>query len=171
MADIDALTKLIEPVVTANGFELVRVKMMTTEVGRTLQVMAEDPASQQLVIEQCTQLSRALSDVLDAEDPIEEEYHLEVSSPGIDRPLTRPKDFALWAGHKAKISMTEPLDGRKKFQGTLLGLDARDSAEFVQLRAEDGSDAVYSLPVRDIHSAKLVLTDELVDATRPQTLN
>ena len=94
MADIDALTKLIEPVVTANGFELVRVKMMTTEVGRTLQVMAEDPASQQLVIEQCTQLSRALSDVLDAEDPIEEEYHLEVSSPGIDRPLTRPKDFA-----------------------------------------------------------------------------
>lgn len=158
---------MIEPVVDAHGFELVRVQMINTEVGLTLQVMAEDPESGQLVIEQCAKLSRALSEMLDEADPIEEEYHLEVSSPGIDRPLTRDKDFAVWAGHKAKIQLAEPVDGRKKFQGTLLGLEGRAA----KVRLEDGSGEEILLPLDEIASAKLVLTDELIAATQPQHMN
>ncbi|MEM8825749.1 MAG: ribosome maturation factor RimP [Pseudomonadota bacterium] len=165
--DIARLTTLIEPLVTARGWELVRVKMTTGEMGRTLQVMAEDPETGQLVVDQCAALSRDISHLFDEVDPIEEEYNLEVSSPGIDRPLTRPKDFALWAGHKAKITLIEAEDGRKKFVGTLLGLEG----EAAQLKLDDGSDRTMTVPLDDIHSAKLVLTDELIAATQPQVLN
>ncbi|MBV7255948.1 ribosome maturation factor RimP [Pacificimonas sp. WHA3] len=167
MADIAALTALVEPLVIARGWELVRIKMTTGEMGKTLQIMAEDPATGQLVVDQCAALSREVSELFDEVDPIEEEYNLEVSSPGIDRPLTRAKDFALWAGHKAKITLTDAIDGRKKFAGTLLGLEG----EAAQLRLEDGSEAVMTFPIDAIHGAKLVLTDALIAATQPQSLN
>lgn len=171
MANIAAIQELIEPIVREQGFDLVRVKMINTEVGPTLQVMAEDPATGQMLIDQCTTLSRAISEMLDEEDPIEEEYSLEVSSPGIDRPLTRAKDYALWAGHKVKIGLSEPMDGRKKFQGTLLGLETADGGEAVRVKLEDGSGEDVLLPMNRIDSAKLVLTDELLAATQPQQMN
>ena len=132
MTDIARLNTLIEPEASALGFELVRVAMMPSEAGdggEALQIMAEDPATGQLVIEQCAALSRRVSDMMDAREEagellIEGAYHLEVSSPGIDRPLTREKDFANWAGHEARIVMT----GREKQQpsvcskASLLGL-------------------------------------------------
>ena len=109
MADIAALTRLIVPEAEALGFDLVRVQMIGGASDPTLQVMAERPDTRQLTIDDCADLSRRLSDVLDAADPIEEAYRLEVSSPGIDRPLTRLKDFEDWKGHEARIALAEPL--------------------------------------------------------------
>jgi|TARA_R100000501_G_scaffold14680_2_gene26642 ribosome maturation factor RimP len=145
--------------------------MTTGEMGRTLQIMAEDPATGQLVVDQCAALSRDISELFDEVDPIEEEYNLEVSSPGIDRPLTRPKDFTLWAGHKTKVALIEGIDGRKKFVGTLLGLTQEGGEDAAKIKLDDGSDAVMTFPLSDIHSAKLVLTDELIAATQPKSLN
>ncbi|MDP4575927.1 ribosome maturation protein RimP [Qipengyuania sp. G39] len=169
MADIARLTEVIEPEAEALGFELVRVKMMPSEAGdggQALQIMAEDPKTGQLVIEQCAALSRRVSDRLDA---LEEEgtvlvpgaYHLEVSSPGIDRPLTRAKDFANWAGHEAKVSLTEKVHGHRNLKGELKGLDG----DMVVI--EDHKAGEVSFPRNLIHSAKLVLTDELIAATQP----
>jgi ribosome maturation factor RimP len=169
MADIALLTEVIEPEAEALGFELVRVKMMPSEAGdggQALQIMAEDPETGQLVIEQCAALSRRVSDRLDA---LEEEgtvlvpgaYHLEVSSPGIDRPLTRAKDFANWAGHEAKISLTEKVHGHRNLKGELKGLDGD------MVVVEDHKAGEVSFPRNLIHSAKLVLTDELIAATQP----
>lgn len=173
MADIARLTDVIEPEAKALGFELVRVKIMPSEAGdggQALQIMAEDPATGQLVIEQCAALSRAVSDRIDAleeqgEVLIEGAYHLEVSSPGIDRPLTRSKDFADWAGHEAKISMTKGWDGKRNLRGKLYGIDPRGDATCVGIENADGS--VDFVPLAEIHSAKLVLTDELIAATQP----
>ena len=125
MADLARLTQIIEPEAAALGFDLVRVIMTGSEAGdgeRALQIMAEDPATGQLVIDQCAALSRAVSDVIDeleesGEELIEGNYHLEVSSPGIDRPLTRPKDFADWAGHEAKIALIDKIDGQRNIVG------------------------------------------------------
>ena len=119
MTDIARLTTLIEPEAAALGFEVVRVAMMPSEAGdggEALQIMAEDPSTGQLIIEQCAALSRRVSDMMDAREEagellIEGAYHLEVSSPGIDRPLTRAKDFANWAGHEARIVMTKGWSG------------------------------------------------------------
>ena len=119
MTDISRLTDLIEPEAKALGFDLVRVKMMPSEAGdggQALQIMAEDPATGQLVIEQCAELSRRVSDMIDTREEagevlVEGAYHLEVSSPGIDRPLTREKDFTDWAGHAARIVMTKGWSG------------------------------------------------------------
>jgi ribosome maturation factor RimP len=155
------LDQVIEPVVEAAGFKLVRLRLIGTKT-KTLQIMAERPDGT-MNVEGCAELSRALSDFLDAEDPIEGEYHLEVSSPGIDRPLTRLTDFARWAGHDAKIELTAPdADGRKRFKGRLLGLDGTD----VTLQA-DGSKisegVTLKFPFRAIAEAKLVLTDRLIE--------
>ena len=169
MADIDRLNEVIEPEAQALGFELVRVKMMPSEAGdggQALQIMAEDPATGQLVIEQCAALSRRVSDKL---DELEEQgdvlvpgaYHLEVSSPGIDRPLTRAKDFANWAGHEAKISLTEKVHGQRTLKGDLKGIDG----DMVSI--EDRKAGEVSFPRNLIHSAKLVLTDALIAATQP----
>ena len=125
MTDIARLTDLIEPEATALGFELVRVQMMPSEAGdggQALQIMAEDPATGQLVIEQCAALSRRVSDAIDAREEagevlIEGAYHLEVSSPGIDRPLTRAKDFVNWIGHEARIVMRKGFDGQRTYKG------------------------------------------------------
>ena len=129
MADIARLTQLIEPEATALGFELVRVAMLPSEAGdggMALQIMAEDPATGQLVIDQCAALSRRVSDVIDAaeaagEELIEGAYHLEVSSPGIDRPLTREKDFANWASHEVRIVMDKSYDGQRVNKGFGVG--------------------------------------------------
>lgn len=169
MADIARLAELIEPVVKAMGFELVRVKMMTSEAGSepALQVMAEDPATGQLVLDQCAALSHEISAVLDAMEEAGEElihgaYRLEVSSPGIDRPLTRPRDFTDWAGHEAKIELSQPIEGRKRFRGTLEGIDPEGNIVLT-----DGEGAHHSIPFKQVHSAKLVLTDRLIASTRP----
>lgn len=169
MADIARLTQLIEPEAQALGFELVRVKMMTSEAGdggMALQVMAEDPATGQLVLDQCAELSRRVSAVIDAaeeagEELIEGAYHLEVSSPGIDRPLTRAKDYANWTGHEAKISLDKSAEGQRNFRGNLVGIEGD------HVTIDDRSAGRVTLPLDTIHSARLVLTDALIAATRP----
>src|SRR6476646_5738962 len=127
MADIAALTALIEPEAKALGFELVRVAMFHGEDGPVLQVMAERPDTRQLNLADCGNLSRRISELFDEVDPIEEAYRLEVSSPGIDRPLTRLSDYADWAGHEAKVALTEAgasgNGGRKNLHGVLDGVD------------------------------------------------
>ena len=169
MADLARLTEVIEPEAQALGFELVRVKMMPSEAGdggEALQIMAEDPATGQLVIEQCAALSRRVSEKL---DELEEEgevlvpgaYHLEVSSPGIDRPLTRAKDFANWTGHEAKVSMTKGFDGQRNLRGPLKGIEG-DMITIADRKAGE-----VSVPRDQIHSAQLVLTDELIAAPQP----
>ena len=171
MADIARITQLVEPEAAALGFDLVRVIVFgKSEVGDeevTLQIMAERPDTGQLVIEDCAALSRRVSDSMDAceeagEVLIDEAYRLEVSSPGIDRPLTRAKDFAAWAGHEARVALKNPVDGnRRAVQGNLIGIDG----DIVTL--EDKKSGTVSFPLSDIHSAKLVLTDRLIAATRP----
>ena len=173
MADIARLTEIIEPEAKALGFDLVRVKMMPSEAGdgtQALQIMAEDPATGQLVIEQCAELSRAVSAKIDALEEqgdvlIEGAYHLEVSSPGIDRPLTRTKDFSDWAGHEAKISMAKGYDGQRNYRGILKGI--AEAADGDAVTIADRKAGEVSLPRDQIHSAQLVLTDELIAATRP----
>ena len=173
MADIARLTQLIEPEATALGFELVRVAMLPSEAGdggMALQIMAEDPATGQLVIDQCAALSRRVSDVIDAAEEagevlIEGAYHLEVSSPGIDRPLTREKDFVNWAGHEVKIARTKEAEGPRTVKGILDGLHADRGINFVQVTDHKG--VIHFIAPDQIHSAKLVLTDALIAATRP----
>jgi ribosome maturation factor RimP len=148
------LEPVFEPVIEQAGFKLVRLRMMGGS-SRTLQVMAERPDGS-MDVEGCAALSHVLLDFIEAEDPIEGEYEIEVSSPGIDRPLTRLADFARWSGHEAKIELHAPLEGRKRFRATLLGLDGQD----VMIRA-DNSDIKF--PFRAIANAKLILTDKLIN--------
>jgi ribosome maturation factor RimP len=161
MADLARLTELIEPEAKAEGLELVRVKMMGGTSDPTLQVMAERPDTRQLTLDDCARLSRRLSDVLDESDPIEGAYRLEVSSPGIDRPLTRLQDFDDWKGHEARIVLAEKLDGRKVFSGDLTGAEGEEILIDVQGLGPT------RLPFRLVQSAKLVMTDRLIEATAP----
>lgn len=161
MADLAALTELVEREAKAEGLDLVRVKMFGGTSDPTLQVMAERPETRQLSIEDCAQLSRRLSDLFDETDPIESAYRLEVSSPGIDRPLTRLKDFDDWRGHEAKVSLKEALNGRKQFNGNLVGTEGEDIIVDVPNMGET------RVPFAQLHSAKLVLTDRLIAATAP----
>jgi len=162
VADVAGLQRMIEPEVQSLGFELVRLAMIGGTSDPTLQVMAERPDTRQLALADCEQISRRLSDVLDLRDPIDGSYRLEVSSPGIDRPLTRLNDYRDWAGHEARITLAEPSGGgRKQFSGTLEGIEG----EFVKLT--DKRDEAHTLPFSAIASAKLVLTDKLIQATAP----
>ena len=157
MGDRSPLESLITPTLEGMGYELVRVEMQ----GRsrpTLQVMAERVDGQAMTVDDCADISRALSAVLDVEDPIGGAYMLEVSSPGIDRPLTRRKDFERFAGFDAKLETAVPVDGRKRFRGVLVGLDGED----IILR-EEKSD--FRVPLADIRKAKLILTDALIEAS------
>jgi ribosome maturation factor RimP len=148
------LEPLIAPAVEAAGYKLVRLRLMGGK-RKTLQVMAER-ADRHMNVEDCARLSRALSQFLEHDDPIEGEYVLEVSSPGIDRPLTRLLDFARWAGHEAKIELVAPdADGRKRFKGMLLGLDGNDVV--IEIEGQR-----LTLPFGSIAEAKLVLTDRLI---------
>jgi ribosome maturation factor RimP len=153
---------IVEPVLGDLGFRLVRVRL-TGLNGLTLQIMAERPDGS-MSVEDCEAASRGLSPVLDMEDPIERAYNLEVSSPGIDRPLVRPSDFARWAGYEAKIDMTVSIEGRRRFRGVLRGLE--DEAVVVErLDAKPDEAARVLLPLSELAEAKLVLTDALVTET------
>jgi ribosome maturation factor RimP len=161
LADVAELTKLIEPAAKAEGLALVRVKMIGGQSDPTLQVMAEDPRTRQLTLDDCARLSRRLSDLLDETDPIEHGYRLEVSSPGIDRPLTRLSDFDDWKGHEARIVLAEKLDGRKVFAGTLTGTEGESVLIEVPVQG------AMAVPFAAIEAAKLVMTDRLIAATAP----
>ncbi|MEP7223255.1 MAG: ribosome maturation protein RimP [Novosphingobium sp.] len=171
MSDIARIVEVVEPEVKALGFELVRVRLFgKSEVGdeeHTLQIMAERPETGQLVIEDCAALSHRVSDRIDelelaGEELIEGAYRLEVSSPGIDRPLTRSKDYTNWSGHEVRILLAQPIEGnRKSLQGDLIGLEGD------QVQLDDRKSGPVSFPLADVLTAKLVLTDRLIAATRP----
>ena len=150
---------IIEPVLGQIGFRLVRVRVSAAE-GCTVQIMAERPDGT-LTIDDCEDISRALSPVLDVADPIEKAYRLEVSSPGIDRPLVRKSDFDRYSGHLVRIEMAVAVNGRKRFKGTLAGTKG-DVARLERDEAAEGEDRTVSLPIEEMSEAKLVLTDELV---------
>ncbi|RAU21918.1 ribosome maturation factor RimP [Paramagnetospirillum kuznetsovii] len=152
------LEALIAPSLDASGYELVRVQLQGKQ-RLTLQIMADRKDGVMMTVEDCADISRSLSALLDVEDPISAAYTLEVSSPGIDRPLTRAKDFERWAGFEAKLDSSQPIEGRKRFRGKLLGLDEGGN---VRLVVETGEVAI---PMADVRGAKLVLSDELIAAT------
>ena len=159
-ADLSAVAKLIEPEVKALGFELVRVAMIGGTSDPTLQVMAERPDTRQLDLDDCQAISRRLSDLLDEKDPIEGSYRLEVSSPGIDRPLTRKADYADWAGHEARLKLAETHEGAKQLSGTIRGIENN-------VVSIDTPKGLREVPFESIASAKLLLTDKLINATAP----
>ncbi|RVT89840.1 ribosome maturation protein RimP [Sphingomonas crocodyli] len=161
MTDIAALTKLIEPEAEALGLALVRVAFFGGKSDPTLQVMAERPDTRQLDLTDCEALSRRISEKFDELDPIEDAYRLEVSSPGIDRPLTRAQDWIDWSGFDARVKVAEPLNGRKQFDGRILGRDG-DS-----VRLDVNKLGEIAVPLAQIASAKLILTDALIKATAP----
>jgi ribosome maturation factor RimP len=160
LTDTAAIARLIEPAVKELGFDLVRVAMIGGTSDPTLQVMAERPDTRQLTIDDCADLSRKISDILDEADPIEEGYRLEVSSPGIDRPLTRRSDYGDWAGHEARIKFVEPVDTAKQVSGIIEGIDG----ETIRIVTPKGERLV---DFANIASAKLLLTDKLINATAP----
>jgi ribosome maturation factor RimP len=168
VANLAELAKMIEAEAQALGFALVRVKLFGGQSDPTLQIMAERPDTRQLTIDDCADLSRRVSDVLDrleaeGRDPIDHAYRLEVSSPGIDRPLTRLQDFGDWKGHEARITLAEKRDGRKQFKGDLAGIDT--DAASITIVTQDGAEHV--LPFAAIEDAKLTMTDRLIAATAP----
>jgi ribosome maturation factor RimP len=156
------LAGLITPVIEDLGFELVRVRLMSGKA-TTLQIMAERPEGG-IEVDQCAVISTAVSATLDVEDPIVDEYTLEVSSPGIDRPLTRLKDFATFEGYEAKIETTELIEGRRRFKGQLAGVEGND----VLINIEEGT---VGLNFDWLSDAKLVLTDELINEMLRQRKN
>ena len=165
LADIAAITRIVEPEAQALGFALVRAALFGAGEERTLQVMAERPDTRQLTIDDCASLSRRVSDLFDEKDPIEEAYRLEVSSPGIDRPLTRLSDFADWKGHEAKVTLSEAVateqGDRKNLHGVLDGVDLGTIA------LTDRKAGPVRFTLDRVESAKLLLTDRLIAATRP----
>ncbi len=153
------LEALIAPSLDAMGYELVRVQLQGKQ-RLTLQVMADRKDGVMMTVEDCADISRSVSALLDVDDPIAAAYTLEVSSPGIDRPLTRAKDFERWAGFEAKLESSTPIEGRKRFRGKLLGLDEEGN---LRLTVETGE--TVTIPMADVRGAKLVLSDELIAAT------
>jgi len=150
------MASIVQPVIEDMGYELVRIRLMSGK-STTLQIMAERPDGG-IEVDDCAKISNEISAVLDVEDPIEAEYALEVSSPGIDRPLTRLKDFAAWEGFEAKIETSELIDGQRRFKGVLRGIEEND----VLIEIQQGT---IGLDFEWLSDAKLVLTDELVAAT------
>lgn len=165
MTDIAAITDLVGPEARALGFDLVRVRWFGGDEA-ILQIMAERPATGQLTIDDCAALSRRISELFDAleeagKDPIPEAYRLEVSSPGIDRPLTRLVDFANWAGHDARVTLVGGVDGRKNLSGRI------DAVDGDIVRLIDRKSGPLAFAFADVADAKLVLTNALLAATRP----
>ncbi|HVW92516.1 MAG TPA: ribosome maturation factor RimP [Devosia sp.] len=154
------IARIVEPVANDMGYALVRVKV-TAENGCTLQIMAED-AEGRFTIDDCERLSKDLSPVLDVEDPIDREYHLEVSSPGIDRPLVRARDFKRYVGHEARVELTDLLDGRKRFRGIIKAADD-ESVTITLPDAPKDQDPDHKLPLAMIAEAKLIMTDALIN--------
>lgn len=161
-SQIRILHDIIDPVAEAMGFEIVRIALQNSARGgaTTLQIMAERPDGTML-IEDCARLSREVSVILDVEDPISGEYSLEVSTPGIDRPLTRRKDFENYAGYEVRIELSVPEEGRRRYRGKLLGI----TKDLVKIEV-DGE--VFEVDFNNIYRSKLVLTDELMAAASSQ---
>jgi ribosome maturation factor RimP len=155
------IAALVGPAIGGMGFELVRVAVLGREKP-TVQIMADRADGALIAIEDCEAISHAVGAILDVDDPIPGEWSLEVSSAGIDRPLTRVKDWNRFSGHLAKAETNMPVDGRKRFAGIVLGADAAHA----RMRLEDGSEV--ALPLADLRKARLVLTDELIAASAPQ---
>jgi ribosome maturation factor RimP len=163
------VASIAEPVIEQLGYRLVRVKISGSD-GCTVQIMVERPDGS-MVVEDCETISRALSPVFDVADPIERAYRLEISSPGIDRPLVRKSDFDRYAGHLVKIETEIPIDGRKRFRGVLIGTEGEaarirqeGNKENNKDDAEAGATAEILLPIAEMGDARLVLTDDLVTA-------
>lgn len=157
------IAALCEPVLDELGFRLVRV-LVTGRDGGTVQVMAEREDGT-MTVEDCADISRRVSPLLDAYDPMPGEYHLEISSPGIDRPLVRPSDFETWAGHEAKIELKQPIEGRRRFRGEIEGYQAGEARLRVALE-KGAKPQVIGFPLALIGEAKLVLTEALLKAQR-----
>lgn len=154
------IAHIVEPVAVSLGFRLVRVKVSAMN-GMTLQIMAEKPDGT-MSVDDCEILSRDLSPVLDIEDPIDREYHLEISSPGIDRPLVRRSDFERWSGHQARIELLHLVNGRKRFKGTLANLEGNAVRLEIEPKSKLDEPEIVTLPLADIDEARLVLTDTLI---------
>jgi ribosome maturation factor RimP len=161
----DQVAAIVEPSLEAMGYRLVRILIMGGQRRATLQIMAERRDEAAMTVEDCAEISRSVSALLDVADPIAGAYVLEVSSPGIDRPLVRPEDYDRFAGFEARVDLHQPLAGRKRFRGRLLGR-VPDAADHVRLVAESGE---VDLPLAAIARAKLVLTDDLLAAYSTQT--
>ncbi|HEX9535278.1 MAG TPA: ribosome maturation factor RimP [Stellaceae bacterium] len=157
LVDTNRIAQAIEPSLEAMGYRLVRV-VITSGRRPTLQVMAERCDAQSMTVDDCAQISHSVSAILDVADPIAGAYMLEISSPGIDRPLVRAEDYDRFSGFEARIELAQPIDGRKRFRGRLLGTSAGN----VRLATETGE---VNLPFADVARAKLVLTDDLIAAT------
>jgi ribosome maturation factor RimP len=159
------IAHIVDPALIAMGYRLVRVHVSGRD-GCTVQIMAERPDGT-MTVDDCEAVSRNIAPILDVEDPIDRAYRLEVSSPGIDRPLVRRSDFERGTGHLAKIELARPLAGRKRFRGTLAGVND----ETVRLHSEDAAagEGDVELPLDDISEARLVLTDALIEATLRDT--
>ncbi|MHC5655128.1 ribosome maturation factor RimP [Stappia sp.] len=155
------IAAMVEPAITDLGFRLVRIKLSGLN-GLTLQLMAERPDGT-MTVDDCESVSRAITPVLDVEDPINQEYHLEVSSPGVDRPLVRPEDFRRWRGHLVKLELEVPLDGRKRFRGEIRGVEDGNLVLRLEDLPDDGVPDVR-LSFADMAEARLVMTDALVEA-------
>jgi ribosome maturation factor RimP len=158
-----AVAAAVEPVIVDLGYRLVRVQVSGRD-GQTLQIMAERPDGS-MSAGDCENVSRAISPVIDVLDPISGAYHLEVSSPGIDRPLVRPSDFLDWVGHEAKVELTEPVSGRKRYRGILEGYENGEALIEIEIRPEGGGPSTRSVvgfPVALVAEARLVLTDDLI---------
>ncbi len=159
------VARIVEPVAIDLGFSLVRIKI-TPENGCTLQIMAED-GNGRFNINDCEALSKDLSPILDVEDPIDREYHLEVSSPGIDRPLVRKRDFERFLGHEAKVELHDMINGRKRFRGEIGPVDD-EGVTIILPDAPGGTDPNHKLAFATIAEAKLVMTDKLMDMARAE---
>ena len=151
------LASIVTPAIEGLGFELVRIRLMGGKT-RTLQIMADRPEGG-IEVDDCAAISTAVSAVLDVEDPIDDPYVLEVSSPGIDRPLTRLKDFEMWHGYEARVETTELIDGQRRFKGILRGTEDNDI--LIEIEAQ-GEDVTIGLNFDWLSDAKLILTDELI---------
>lgn len=158
----DKITQMIEPVINGRGLSLVLVRVSGEGGEQTLQIFAENPETRNLGLEDCTALSREISAMMDVEDPIQSAYRLEISSPGIARPLTRLQDFQDFAGFEAKVEISPPLDGQKRFRGFLRGVN--DDGQIV-LDTDQGEQKL--LDANSVQKARLVLSDELIKAMAP----
>jgi ribosome maturation factor RimP len=156
-----ALESLLEPVIDSMGYEIVRMLNVGANANMTLQIMIERKDRKDITVDDCVKVSRAVSEVLDEHDPIEDNYNLEVSSPGLDRPLTKLENFERFKGFEAKIETFVGIENRKRFKGKLLGVFGKD----VKIDTEG---VEYAIPFDDITKAKLVLTDDLIKANEEE---
>jgi ribosome maturation factor RimP len=161
----ERITEIVTPVIQDMGYELVQARMTTVENRNTLQILAENPQTHNLGVDECAKLSRAVSAILDVENPIAGTYNLECSSPGIDRPLTRPQDFNVWSGFEAKLELDIPVEGQKKFRGILRGINQNNE---ISLETDQG---MVAFSVNSVHKAKLVLTDALLKQTKEMQMS